>query len=140
MKKLWKGVRYVASMDWLVDVTNNVDSSLVEKGERRGKKRILLLVLARCVAAWCIVVFGLPNDTPMWALVGVLIPTMAWASNPMKRAFAYRSAWLAGRRQMVADIQDHDTAEAWLQCQMDFDMVHVLGLSPVVPDSPEGLS
>jgi hypothetical protein len=53
------------------------------------------------------------------------------------RAHAYRTGWLDGRRRMVQQMQAHQergsTPHEWLETELAFDTVNVLGLPPLPP-------
>lgn len=53
------------------------------------------------------------------------------------RANAYRSGWIAGRRRMVEQMQAHQergsTPQDWLDTELNYDVVHVMGLPAVPP-------
>lgn len=58
-----------------------------------------------------------------------------------RQATAYRSGWLDGRSKLVKGLLERDplSLPASLHEAYVFDMVHVLGLPPDVPDDPSGI-
>lgn len=63
----------------------------------------------------------------------------ASALRGTRRANAYRRGWIDGRLRMVRKIKESSSMHDWIDGELTYDMVHVMGLGVATPDSPEGL-
>jgi hypothetical protein len=118
------------------------EKSLVVDGDQAS--RILLLRGALRFAISVAAIFGSVWLPDPWDAVGTMaLGGLVGASAliTFQRASAYRTGWLDGRSKMLEGIKNSDSPDHWINHELSYDVVHVMGL-PLpfdTPDSPEGL-
>lgn len=127
--------------DRVAEKSKRDDSALVMHGMDAGKRLWL-----RSCARWLVGLGALVSipwgiDTEfyfLWLLVlSFLIVDGSFSVT--RRAQAFRSGWLAGRNDMIGQLTKSENVTEWVDRCFLFDTVHVMGISPVTPDTPEGL-
>jgi hypothetical protein len=127
--------------DWVTSRSLDADKCLVKNGGDRGMRSVLRqLVLLRLPVFFAILIPVSGNWLdPFWNGVLLSILGSVWVMSPLKRGLAYRNGWLDGRRHMAHSLHGHPSAREWLASMQTYDLVHVLGLPPAVPDDAAGL-
>ena len=125
----------------LADYAITQEKCLVVEGaqaERRLVTRGMFRLLASIGLLLAAQLTPSPISTVAWGAVGGLLGSTALVTS--RRASAYRSGWLAGRRDMVDQAVRTESGQEWINAVMIYDLVHVMGFGVETPDSPEGLS
>lgn len=130
---------FIWLLDIILPVTPHATHLLVRDGERRGLWKLYALITVRAMLYMLVLVLAPKANLPLWAALFSGLVGVTWIAAPIISARLYVHAWTDGRADMLHRIQDEQGILKGLEGAIYHDAVHVLGLKPPVPDSPEGL-
>lgn len=127
--------------EFVVTGDRTVHAILVE-GELRARRVLWSISLFRLVlyAGVLLLLARQVGDAVPWWFIIFIGGTMAtWIAYPLFAARTYVHGFMDARVDTVQRALMADSPEEWLEAMAVHDGVHLLGLSPKIPDSPEGL-